>query len=117
MQTPKVVASDFLQRKPKQGWASKAKPIPNPKKRKSEQTPQVVADFLQRNTKQGWASKAKPIPTLKSKEIFNKRATIAKQKPKKRRMSVFLFSSASFLAAVKAKISLVRLGYMVNGIN
>ena len=28
MQTPKVVA-DFLQRIPKQGWASKAKPIPN----------------------------------------------------------------------------------------
>ena len=35
----------------------------------------------------------------------------------KRRMSVFLFSSASFLSAANAKISLVRFGYIANGIN
>ena len=32
-------------------------------------------------------------------------------------MSVFLFSSASFLSAANAKISLVRFGYIANGIN
>ena len=35
----------------------------------------------------------------------------------KRRMSVFLFSSASFLSAANAKISLVCFGYIANGIN
>ena len=35
----------------------------------------------------------------------------------KRRMSVFLFSSASFLSAANAKISLVRFEYITNGIN
>ena len=35
MQPPKVVA-DFLQRNTKQGWASKAKPIPTPQKEENE---------------------------------------------------------------------------------
>ena len=36
---------------------------------------------------------------------------------RKRKMSVFLFSSASILAVVKAKISLVCFEYVANGIN
>ena len=35
----------------------------------------------------------------------------------KRRMSVFLFSPASFLSAANAKISLVRFGYIANEVN
>ena len=35
----------------------------------------------------------------------------------KRRMSVFLFSSASFLSAAQAKIGLFRFGYIANGLN
>ena len=35
----------------------------------------------------------------------------------KRRMSIFLFSSASFLSAAQAKISLVRFRYIAKGVN
>ena len=54
--TPQVF-TDFLQRKTKQGWTSKAKSIPTItkglptiQKTKAAKTPQVFNDFLQRKT-------------------------------------------------------------------
>ena len=96
----KVVAG-FLQRSPKQGWASKAKPIPTitkglptrQQKQNQHKHRQVVADFLQRNPKHGWASEAKPITTQKKEK------------------------SSPPLLQMSLKISLVRFGYIANGVN
>ena len=83
-QPPKVVA-DFLLRNTKQGWASKAKPIPTSKQTENKisyKHCQVFADFLPRSPNQGWASEAKPIPPLRQTLSVDSKTHIKSSFPK-----------------------------------